>query len=346
MKRSKRFDVGDYVEVRSKEEILATLDKSGRLANLPFMPEMLEFCGQRFRVSKRAHKTCDPPNGMHGRRLADAVHLDQLRCSGNAHGGCEAGCLLFWKTAWLRRVETGEMQPPTSPSATARPEGGGQCSEEEVVAATLRRAEDGDASEPAYVCQSTEVRAATEPLHWWDVRQYVEDYGSGNVHVSRMVASSCASVFHEIATAGLGLGSAVRWIYDLFQRARGGTPYPWRRGRLARGTRTPSSSLNLQPGQMVRVKNYDEILGTLDASGHNRGMAFDAEMVPYCGGTYRVLKRVTKIINERTGRMQLLKNDCVVLQDVVCHACYARHRKFCPRAIFAYWREVWLERAE
>ncbi|NJN00191.1 MAG: hypothetical protein HC793_00445 [Aquincola sp.] len=50
---------GDWVEVRSAEEILSTLDQRGRLDNLPFQPEMLLFCGQRLQVSKVAHKTCD-----------------------------------------------------------------------------------------------------------------------------------------------------------------------------------------------------------------------------------------------------------------------------------------------
>ena len=42
--------VGDLVEVRSAEEIVATLDERGELENLPFMPEMLKFCGQRLSV--------------------------------------------------------------------------------------------------------------------------------------------------------------------------------------------------------------------------------------------------------------------------------------------------------
>jgi hypothetical protein len=36
---------GDWVEVRSKEEILRTLDKSARLDGLPFMPQMFNYCG-------------------------------------------------------------------------------------------------------------------------------------------------------------------------------------------------------------------------------------------------------------------------------------------------------------
>src|SRR6185503_9144504 len=97
---SKPFSPRTFVEIRSKAEILATLDKSGRFEGLPFMPEMLAFCGKRFRVYKRAHKTCDTVNKTGGRRMNAAVHLEGLRCSGEAHGGCQAACLLFWKEAW------------------------------------------------------------------------------------------------------------------------------------------------------------------------------------------------------------------------------------------------------
>src|SRR5215813_7917669 len=95
---------GEFVEVRSKEEILATLDELGQLNALPFMPEMLKFCGQQFRVFKSAHKTCDTIEKTGGRRMRGAVHLEGLRCDGEAHGGCQAGCLFFWNEAWLKRV--------------------------------------------------------------------------------------------------------------------------------------------------------------------------------------------------------------------------------------------------
>ena len=49
---------GDLVEVKTPDEILQTLDAAGALDHLPFMPEMLEFCGQRFRVSRRALTVC------------------------------------------------------------------------------------------------------------------------------------------------------------------------------------------------------------------------------------------------------------------------------------------------
>src|SRR5580658_8469795 len=67
---------GEWVEVRNREEILATLDEHGRLENLPFMPEMLRYCGQRFRVFKRADKTCDYIGAWSIRRMERSVHLE------------------------------------------------------------------------------------------------------------------------------------------------------------------------------------------------------------------------------------------------------------------------------
>lgn len=64
------------------------------------------------------------------------------------------------------------------------------------------------------------------------------------------------------------------------------------------GQPTPKCSLNLQPGELVRVKSYKEILATLNAENKNRGLYFDAEAVPYCGGTYRVKTRLNKFIEE------------------------------------------------
>jgi len=69
---------------------------------------------------------------------------------------------------------------------------------------------------------------------------------------------------------------------------------------------------------------------------------FDSEMLPYCGGIYRVLRRVYKLVDEKTGKMVKMKYPCIVLEGVVCKAEYHR---LCPRAIYPYWRESWLRRA-
>ncbi len=76
-----RPQIGEIVEVRPIEEILATLDSEGALEGVPFIPEMLAFCGKRFPVFKRADYTCT--NGE-PRYLENTLHLDNLRCDGSA----------------------------------------------------------------------------------------------------------------------------------------------------------------------------------------------------------------------------------------------------------------------
>src|SRR5262249_20934362 len=163
------FRAGDFVEVRSKEEILETLDKNGQLDGMPFMPEMFEYCGKIMRIDKRAHKTCDTVHEYKGRRLKDSVHLSDVRCNGQFHGGCQASCLICWKAAWLRSLDWQglEANPRTGKSSAAPVGEGATCTEAQVLAGTEKR--DATAREATYICQATQVPAATEPLPWWEV---------------------------------------------------------------------------------------------------------------------------------------------------------------------------------
>jgi len=335
---------GDWVEVRTKEEILKTLDKKGQLEGLPFMPQMFESCGRRFQVFKRAHKTCDTVNDYKGRRMKDAVHLEGGRCDGAAYGGCEAGCLIFWKEAWLKKIAESSLSKPNLSNERTTADAGSAfvCGEEDVRAGT--KVYRKDEADPIYQCQATQLPMATEPLPWWNVRQYLEDLTSGNVGISRMLRGLIYMGYNGLINAGIGAGPALRWLYDIFQRLRGGIPYPRRFGQIPAGTKTPHVELKLQPGEWVRVKSYNDILATLDTNNRNRGLYFDAEMVPYCGHSFRVLKRVSRIVDEKTGKMMEFKTPCVILEGVVCQSRYSECRLFCPRSIYSYWREIWLER--
>src|SRR5207245_2332317 len=104
------LQAGELVEVLTDAEIFATLDTEGKLDGLPFMPEMLSFCGQRFRVLSRADSTCWRGQP---RKIESSVHLDRIRCDGSAHENCHASCLLLWKEAWLRRVNSPLHALPT-----------------------------------------------------------------------------------------------------------------------------------------------------------------------------------------------------------------------------------------
>jgi hypothetical protein len=340
---------GDWVEVRRKEEILATLDEKGRLDGLPFMPQMLKFCGQPFRVYKVAHKTCDTVDRTGGRRIPHGIHLD-LRCDGEAYGGCQAACLLFWKEAWLRplrkEVHAGNPRPSPIEAEVAHDAGlvHRGCAEDDILRATS--VEDA-AGEKVYQCQAVRLPDFTTALPWWRVDQYVMDYTTGNVTLRQLFNGFVYSTYCTATRAYFQtIGRPGRWLYDRFQSLRGGIPYPRHRGKLLPGERTPIRALHLQPGEMVRVKSYDEILATLNSSNSHRGLFFDAELVPYCGGTYRVRASVNKFIDEKTGKMRLMKTAAVMLENVWCRSRYSNHRMFCPRSIYSWWREEWLDRVD
>jgi hypothetical protein len=341
MSKKQKPRASDWVEVKSAEEILKTLDAKGELEGMPFMPEMFAFCGQRFRVRSRAHKTCDTVFPIRGRRVSRAIHLE-TRCDGSAHGGCQARCILFWKEAWLKTSVEASGKAFELGGASVFAEAPAGCSETDVRFNASRN----DSGDTIYACQATRLPYFTTDLEWWDVRQYFEDYGSGNVGLWRMICGVAYRAYCNLSQAGVGLGRPMRWFYDKAHAFWGGTMFPMKFGTIPLNEPTPAAELGLMPGELVRVKSHEEILRTLNTEGKNRGMSWDSELVPYCGGTYRVLGRVAKIINEQTGRMQEIKNPCVMLDSVVCQSRYSACRLFCPRAIHSWWREIWLERVQ
>jgi hypothetical protein len=326
---------GDWVQVRSKEEILRTLDKDGRLEKMPFMPEMFELCGKKMRVHKRAHKSCDTQNPLSTRSLTDSVILAEYRCNGSAHAGCQAQCSVFWKDAWLKPVE-GEA-PPLADS-------GAGCTEEDVAKAV--RGPDGPDGEPRYRCQSTDFPMYSTRIRTRDLGQYVEDYTSGNTTLKNMVMTASYFFFKWIGRPNYYAdGGGYRKFYDWFQGLWGGVPYPRRPGKIPLGKPQPKEDLNLQPGDLVRVKSHEEILATLNVDSKNRGLFFDAEMIPFCGGTFRVRGRVETFLDEKTGAVLTMKTPAVILEGSWCRSRFSAYRVFCPRLIYSWWRECWLERA-
>ena len=292
IEQSRAMHANDWVEVRSKQEILETLDKNGRLDGMPFMPQMFEYCGKRFKVLKSAHKACDPVYTMASRGVEDAVHLN-LRCNGQAYGGCQAGCRLFWKEAWLKPVERRcSPQPSAARRSSARQNAGRAtvAAPRKTVWRGTRR--DGRLGEPdantLFVCQNTQLPEFSKPLSWWNPAQYVKDYVSGNVTLGEMARGAIYVLFGRRFGRRIPL---LRRAYNAFEKLTGGAPTPVANGKIPLGQPQPVANLDLKPGDLVRVKSHEEILATLNERNRNWGLCFDAEMVPYCGGDYRVIAR-------------------------------------------------------
>ena len=318
--RRDRLRAGDRVIVCSPEEILSTLDADGTLEGLPFMPEMLDWCGKPFRVQRRVEKTCveaDSPIDS-TRRFAgnNVVLLEGPRCDGHGHDGCKRGCRIFWKEDWLRTIEDADTSTPIAEGELTK----------------LRAHLKVRADEHRYFCQSTELCKATEAFPGrrkpWMVRIAFREVRNGDRSLP------------EIA------GLFVRWCWQMLRNAAAGE---W----FIRGTntQTPVASLDLKAGEIVRVKSRDQIAETLGHNGRNRGMSISTEMTRCCGGEAEVRHRVDRIIVEKTGKMRELQNT-VMLRDLrgnpsLCEECLcADAMGDCPRGELMYWREIWLERVK
>jgi hypothetical protein len=196
------------------------------------------------------------------------------------------------------------------------------------------RAERADDGQILYSCQATELlRAAPDPLPLRELGQYVADVRSGNVGPSAVVRTLLVQLFnrfHSVSTR----------VLPPRLRFRGGHRWGFIEGTL---TTTPTGHTDLQPGELVRIKSKRDIMATLNKDLLNRGLGFEEEMSRYCGREARVLRRVDRCIDERTGRLLEMKNPCIVLENTICTGGYNAN---CPRSIYAFWREIWLERVD
>ncbi len=309
---------GDRVRLRPLAEIMATLDDTGSFEGVPFMSEMTEYTGRTMTVYRRLEKICDYfGEETRSRRMTDAVLLRETRCAGSGHGGCEAECRIFWKEAWL------EHAPESSDSSVQTPA---------VVPGELATLMDDNSRRvdlelgPVFRCQATEAPKASTPMPEKAIGQYVREVRVGNISAWDLVRVASSTVVLK------------------FARKLGVRPYlPL---KVAGKSRVDGQKLGLEPGDWVRVRSAEEIGRTLNSGGAHRGLVFTHEMVAYCGQTFRVRKRVHRLIDESSGKLLEMKTECISLEDAICTGFHSAGAWFCAREHFPLWREDWLERVD
>jgi hypothetical protein len=193
---------GDVVEVRSAAEILATLDSNGALDGTPFMPEMVAQLGRRYTVSRRVDKICDTVSGSGSRRTSSTLYLEDLRCDGSGHDGCQAACKIYWKDAWLRRVD--------DHSKAVDPGDAGMAELKRLAQAGTRTVRElkGEQVE-AWRCQATDALKFSEPLKTINLAQYWRELRNGNFTPFRFIRLLARGFVMEVAKR-IGLLSRCR----------------------------------------------------------------------------------------------------------------------------------------
>lgn len=259
---------GDLVFVKSFEEIVSTLDETGCREGLPFMPEMIPFCGQSYEVQSRLDRICVEAPRFGFRSMSNVVVLKGLECSGINHDSCQRSCMLLWKEDWLRSSGDGEEEKNDKAIIN--------------VDSLQTRRDDG-----RYICQSSELVNASFDGKFTISETWASEYLKGNVSHDRVIPLMAFPAYLKVRARLTGIP-------------------PWQiRGVLQK---TPGGSLGLQPGDWVEVKSLEEIRSTLSQKGRNRGLTFTRLQSPYCGQRFRVKTRVENMILEGSGEMRTLKD--------------------------------------
>lgn len=96
---------GEWVQVRSRDEISATLDEKGKYKGLYFMPEMERYCENTFKVFKKVEIIKLESTGEVRKLRSPSVFLEGVYCDGKRHDGCDRACFHFWREIWLKRIQ-------------------------------------------------------------------------------------------------------------------------------------------------------------------------------------------------------------------------------------------------
>ena len=298
--------VGDLVEVKTWDEIRATLDAQGCLDQLPFMPEMLSMCGKRARVFRCMHRLFDYRKTRRMRHMDGAVLLVGIMCDGASHGNCEAACHTIWKSSWLKRIDQSKD---------------GSISSETTLSLQGTEILQYGTQAPNYACQLTQLSAASMPIGKWSLVNFFRPLVSGNVAPLAFIVGWLTHLFNEI------------------QHQRQGVGYP----QFTDIERDPEQydGPQLKVGDHVIIRSPAQIRATLNDNLEHRGMGFETDMLKYCGQRHTVQLEIRKLIDIVTGEMRTMKTPAYLLQGI--HFSGER-QQFNAQYEPLFWRAAWMRR--
>ena len=102
---AERLRAGDWVRVRSLEEIETTFKRGKQVNGCAFMPEMAEYCGTKQMVLKPLKRFLDERD-LRVKNASGIILLEGLMCQGAAEfGSCDRSCFYLWREEWLEKVD-------------------------------------------------------------------------------------------------------------------------------------------------------------------------------------------------------------------------------------------------
>ena len=105
-RQKQSFKKGDFVKVRSREDIKLTLNRWNQLKGCAFMPEMTRFCKTHQRIFKKVGQFLDERDYLI-KKCNGIYILENVFCEGtDDFGHCDRSCFFFWREEWLEKAET------------------------------------------------------------------------------------------------------------------------------------------------------------------------------------------------------------------------------------------------
>lgn len=99
---------GEWVEVRTQDEIRATLTQSGVNRGMRYDMEMSKYCGERFQVQMRVDRLINEVTGKMMTMKSPCIQLKDVYCRAECTAkriGCPRASNTYWREIWLRRID-------------------------------------------------------------------------------------------------------------------------------------------------------------------------------------------------------------------------------------------------
>ena len=104
-----KFNPGDRVLVRPKDQIQATLNHWNELKGCSFLPDMWQYCGTIQRVLKPVKRFVDERD-YRVINVKGVFLLEGVICQGfELYGECDRACFYFWREEWLEKIDLQEL---------------------------------------------------------------------------------------------------------------------------------------------------------------------------------------------------------------------------------------------
>jgi hypothetical protein len=102
-----KYEIGEIVRVKTRDEILKSMDSTNKLDGCFFMDQMWNYCGSTQKVLKFVDSFFNERQKKSFLSRSPLYILENLHCEGKASifpSRCDHGCLLLWHEKWLDKT--------------------------------------------------------------------------------------------------------------------------------------------------------------------------------------------------------------------------------------------------